>query len=56
MNLKSSRCDFSEPRCKVTASFGSFQIFVRNLLRLVATEWERCDKPPPSPKILSQAK
>ena len=41
---------------KVTAISGRFQIFVRKLLRLVATEWERCDKPPPSPKILSQAK
>ena len=38
---------------KGTAGFGDFQIFGPDLLRVVATGWERCDKGRPKAKILS---
>ena len=43
----------SQSQCKGTMSFGDSQIFWPDLLRVVATEWDRCDKGSPKAKILS---
>ena len=42
----------SQSQRKGTMSFGDFQIFRPDLLRVVATEWDRCDKGSPKAKIL----
>ena len=43
----------SQSQRKGTMSFGDSQIFWPDLLRVVATEWDRCDKGIPKAKILS---
>ena len=43
----------SQSQRKGTMSFGDSQIFWPDLLRVVATEWDRCDKGSPKAKILS---
>ncbi len=43
----------SQSQRKGTMSFGDFQIIRPDLLRVVATEWDRCDKGSPKAKILS---
>ena len=43
----------SQSQRKGTMSFGDSQIFWPDLLRVVATEWDGCDKGSPKAKILS---
>jgi len=43
----------SQSQRKGTMSFGDFQIIRPDLLGVVATGWERCDKGSPKAKILS---
>ena len=55
MNLNSSTSEatYVDYRCKGTVISGSFQIFRPDLLGVVATEWDGCDKGGLRVKILS---
>ena len=48
-----TRAVISQSQRKGTAGFGDFQIFRPDILGVVATGWERCDKGSPKAKILS---